>query len=169
MPIREADAMWRWYRSGGYEAIASWLLARDVSAFNPAAAPPLTDFKQSMIEHGMSSAESWIVSWIEARKAPFDRGVMGSPLHAAVDYLSEKRPSGATFKIVQPALLHAMKEAGWRDMGRLASVRHTTKKACWAAPWLLASGATKSQLRDLLEGVSFEEPAVNVVNLPVAK
>jgi hypothetical protein len=70
---------------------------------------------------------------------------------------------------VQPALLHAMKEAGWRDMGRLASVRHTTKKACWAAPWLLASGATKSQLRDLLEGVSFEEPAVNVVNLPVAK
>ena len=169
MPIREADAMWTWYRSGGYEAIASWLLARDVSAFNPAAAPPLTDFKQSMIEHGMSSAESWIVSWIEARKAPFDRGVMGSPLHTAVDYLSDKRPPGATFKVVQPALLHALKEAGWRDMGRLASAKHTTKKACWAAPWLLASGATKSQLRDLLEGVSFEAPGVNVVNLPLAK
>ena len=165
MPIREADAMWTWYRSGGYEAIASWLLARDVSAFNPAAAPPLTDFKQSMIEHGMSSAESWIVSCIEARKAPFDRGVMGSPLHAAVDYLSDKRPHGATFKVVQPALLHAMKEAGWRDMGRLASARHTTKKACWAAPWLLAAGATKSQLRDLLEDVSFEAPGANVVNL----
>jgi hypothetical protein len=54
-------------------------------------------------------------------------------------------------------------------MGRLASARHTTKKACWAAPWLLASGATKSQIRDLLEGVSFEAPGVNVVNLPLAK
>jgi hypothetical protein len=89
---------------------------------------------------------------------------MGSPLHSAVDYLSDKRPQGATFKVVQPALLHALKEAGWRDMGRIASARHTTKKALWAAPWLLAAGATKSQLRDLLEDAP-EAPPVNVVNL----
>ena len=155
--------MWNWYRSGGYEAVACWLLARDVSAFNPAAAPPVTDFKRSMIEHGMSSAESWIMARIEERKDPFDKGVLGSPLYGAVDRLQDVQKSGA-FKIVQPALLHALKEAGWRDMGRIASSRHTTKKAVWAAPWLLATGATKSQLRDLLEDVpaSEQEKVVNI-------
>jgi hypothetical protein len=163
MTPREADAMWNWYRSGGYEAVACWLLARDVSAFNPAAAPPVTDFKRSMIEHGMSSAESWIMARIEERKDPFDKGVLGSPLYGAVDRLQDVQKSGA-FKIVQPALLHALKEAGWRDMGRIASSRHTTKKAVWAAPWLLATGATKSQLRDLLEDVpaSEQEKVVNI-------
>jgi len=162
MAPREADALWNWYRSGGYEAVASWLLARDVSAFNPAATPIETDFKRSMIENGMSNAESFIMGRIQAREAPFSKGVVGAPFYAVCNDVSAYAPGG--LKIVQPALLHALKESGWQDMGRIASARHATKKACWAAPWLLAAGATKSQLRDLLEDVP-EAPAVNVVNL----
>jgi hypothetical protein len=162
MAPQEADALWNWYRSGGYEAIASWLLARDVSAFNPAATPIETDFKRSMIENGMSNAESFIMGRIQAREAPFSRGVVGAPFYAVCNDVSAYAPGG--LKIVQPALLHALKEAGWQDMGRIASARHATKKACWAAPWLLAAGATKSQLRDLLEDVP-GAPPVSVVNL----
>jgi hypothetical protein len=162
MAPQEADTLWNWYRSGGYEAVASWLLARDVSAFNPAATPIETDFKRSMIENGMSNAESFIMGRIQAREAPFSRGVVGAPFYAVCNDISAYAPGG--LKIVQPALLHALKEAGWQDMGRIASARHATKKACWAAPWLLASGATKSQLRDLLEDVP-GAPPVNVVNL----
>jgi hypothetical protein len=162
MAPREADALWNWYRSGGYEAVASWLLARDVSAFNPAATPIETDFKRSMIENGMSNAESFIMGRIQAREAPFSKGVVGAPFYAVCNDVSAYAPGG--LKIVQPALLHALKESGWQDMGRIASARHATKKACWAAPWLLAAGATKSQLRDLLEDAP-EAPPVNVVNL----
>lgn len=158
MDADEAAEIWKWYRAGGFEAIGKWLMDRDVSAFNPAAAPPLTEFKMNLVEHGMSIAESFLVEMIRNRIGEFSKGVIGSPFYALCDRLVATAPSGV--KIPQAALLHALKEAGWIEVGRLASVKHMTKKNVYAAPDM-ARDHTKSYLRDLLE----EPTAPKVVNL----
>ncbi len=45
MHNEEAAAMWHWYAQGGLDAVCAYLDERDVSAFNPGAAPPMTDAK----------------------------------------------------------------------------------------------------------------------------
>ena len=59
MNPEKAAVLWAWYENGGYEKIAAWMWQRDVSAFNPAAAPPVTEWKLNMVEHGLSVAESF--------------------------------------------------------------------------------------------------------------
>lgn len=153
-----AARLWRWYQNGGFEAIGRWLYDRNVSAFNPAAAPPLTEFKMNLVEHGMSMAESFLVEMIRGRLGEFAKGVIGSPFYSLCDRLAAGAPSGV--KIPQAALLHALKEAGWVDVGRLASVEHSTKKHIYAARDV-AEKYTKSDLRRMVE-----EPVVsNIVNL----
>ena len=148
MDPAEADKLWRWYKSGGFEKVAAWMHARDVSKFNPAAAPPFTEFKANLVEHGMSIAESYLVDLIRVRAGEFSRGVVGSPFFALCDRLVASAPAGV--KIPQAALLHALKEAGWVDMGRLASLQHGTKKHVFAAPDV-AREHSKSELRNMLE------------------
>ena len=60
MDTGDAKAMWAWYENGGYEAVGAFLQTRNAK-FNPAAPPPMTEFKQNLIEHGMSTAESVLV------------------------------------------------------------------------------------------------------------
>jgi hypothetical protein len=67
----KAQTMWAWFKSGGYEAIASWLALRDVSKFNPSAAPMMTEFKLNLVEQGMSSAESYLVDLMRLRVGEF--------------------------------------------------------------------------------------------------
>jgi hypothetical protein len=40
-----------WYPNGGAAAVAGWLLARDLSRFNPGEAPPMTEIKRTMIRN----------------------------------------------------------------------------------------------------------------------
>ncbi len=144
----KARALWDWYKAGGFAAIAGWLHARDVSAFNPSAAPALTEFKLNMVEHSMSIAESFLVDMMRQRKGEFARGVVGSPFHAVCDRLLGSAPAGV--KIPQAALLHALKEAGWIDMGRIASGELTSKKHIFCAPDLVGK-LSRSDLRRLVE------------------
>ena len=153
-----ADALWRWYKAGGFEAIARWLLARDVSAFNPAAAPPLTEFKANLVENGMSIAESYLVDMIRQGIGEFKAGVIAGPYYAICDRLTAQAPQGT--KLHHATLLHALKEAGWVDCGRIASVEYGTKKHIFARPDL--SKAKKSDLRRMVE-----EPPANVLGLRV--
>ena len=144
----EARAMWRWYKeNGGFEAVAAYLRARDVSAFDPGARPPMTEAKALLIEHGMSSAESYLVDMIRGRVEEFARGVVASPFHVLCDRLSARSPGGKT--IPQQALLHSLKEAGWVDMGRLSSGDFATKKHVFCAPEF--RGRSKSELRRMAE------------------
>lgn len=152
-----ALALWSWYKAGGYEAIAGWLHARDVSAFNPAAAPPVTEYKLSLVESGMSTAESYIVEMIRGRKGPFAKGVIGSPFHDTCTQLAMAMPSGV--KVPQAALLHGLKEAGWLDRGRVSSVEFQTKKHLFCAPEL--KDYTKSDLRRMVEPTA--APGLHVV------
>jgi hypothetical protein len=142
-----AQALWAWYRSGGFAAVGHWLSLRDVSAFNPSAAPFMTEFKLNLIEQGMSTAESYLVELIRARMGEFTKGVIASPFHALCDRLSGAAPAGA--KVPQVALLHALKEAGWVDLGRVASSDYPSKKHVYCAPDMITM--SRSDLRRMVE------------------
>jgi hypothetical protein len=143
-----AVSLWNWYQHrGGFAAVAHYLHTRDVSDWNPSAPPPTTEAKLIMVEHGMSTAESFLVDQMQRRVGEFSKGVIGAPFHAVCDRLQGYAPMGV--KIVQAALLHALKEAKWIDCGRIKSRNNDTKKHIFCAPDL--AKATKSELRDMVE------------------
>jgi hypothetical protein len=144
--------LWRWYKSGGFEKIAAWLWQRDVSTFNPAAAPPVTEWKLNMVEHGLSVAESFLVDLMAKRVGPFAPGVVSGPFHRLCDAMITQGLVPPGVKVPQAALLHAFKEAKWVDMGRLASSEYQTKKHTFAAPAMATR--SKSELRRIVEGVA---------------
>jgi len=146
LPEVEAVALWNWYlHRGGFAGVAAWLMARDVSAFNPAAPPPLTEAKAIMIDAGMSTAESILVEMLRERRGVFAAGVIGSPFHTICDRVQGSGAVAPGIKIVQAALFHALREAGWADMGRLTSREYPTKKHIFAAPDV--AGLSKSDMR----------------------
>ena len=93
----------------------------------------------------MSSAESYLVDLMRLRVGEFANGVVASPFHAVCERLSSM--SGT--KIPQPAFLHALKEAGWLDRGRLSSRDYTTAKHIFCAPEMIEF--SKSELRRMVE------------------
>jgi len=147
MSDAEGEAIWAWLNAGGKAAVAAWLHARDVAAFNPGASPFMTEAKAIMVEAGMSGAESFLVEMMRARIGEFSRGVVGAPWHALCDRLQGTAPGAV--RVVQGALLHAFKEAGWVDCGRLKSRRHDSKKHVFCAPEL--ADTSRSELRDMVE------------------
>jgi hypothetical protein len=147
MQPEKAKQMWAWYKGGAFKAISAWFYERDISAFNPGATPAMTEFKANLVEHGMSMAESYLVEMLRNRTGEFSRGVIGSPFHSLCDRLAGSAPSGV--KVPQAALLHALKEAGWLDCGRLMSRDYTSKKHIFCAPEL--NDTPKSELRRMVE------------------
>ena len=144
-----ADAMWAWYMTGGgYELIAAWLWQRNVRAFNPAVAPIETDYKRTLIEQSMSLTESALVEMIRDRVGDFASGVVGSPFHKLIDRIEGQLTSGQ--RVYPNTLQHALKEAGWVDLGRVNSKALPNKKQMWAAPEM-AREWTKSDLRRIIE------------------
>ena len=118
-----------------------------MSKFNPKAAPPETEFKINWIEHGMSTAEAVLVDMMNERRGEFARGVIGSPFYSVCSKVSTDMPIGT--KVPPAALLHALQEAGWKDMGRISSGDYPNKKHIFCAPAL--THLTKSDLRRILE------------------
>jgi hypothetical protein len=148
MPEADAVALWNWYQNrGGFAAVAAWLYARDVSAFNPGAAPPMTEAKMIMVEQGRSMGESYLVDIISRRLGEFAPGVVAAPFYALCDRLQGQAAPGV--RLVPAALMHALKEAGWVDCGRLKSRTHDTKKHIFCAPEL--RDTPKSDLRNMAE------------------
>ena len=153
----EGRAIWGWYKAGGLAVAAGWLYQRDVSQFNPGASPPLTEAKMIMVEQGRSTAESYLVEMMQSRLGEFSQGVVASPFYALCDRLSGGAPAGV--RVPQAALLHALKEAGWVDLGRINTREYSTKKHLFCAPDL--AGMPKSELRRMVE----EVPAPAAVRL----
>jgi hypothetical protein len=147
MSPAESVGLWAWYKSGGMSCVAAWLHLRDVAAFNPGLPPMMTEAKAIMVEAGMSGAESFLVELMRARIGEFSKGVVGAPWHALCDRLQGSAPGA--IKVVQGALLHALKEAGWVDCGRLASRAHQTKKHIFCAPEMV--NTSKTDLRAMVE------------------
>ena len=143
----DAGALWNWYtRQDGFGAVAHYLMTYDVSAWCPTAPPPMTEAKMILIDAAMSPAEAVLVSAIRNRIGDFRDGVICGPFHAILDRVQfpahVKTPP-------QAALFHALKEAGWADMGRLHSRDYSTKKHIFRAPEL--AGVSKSDLRVMVE------------------
>jgi hypothetical protein len=136
--------MWAWFNAGGFSAIGAWLHARNVTHFKAGAPPPMTEYKLSLVEHGMSASESHIVEMLRLRVGEFQSGVIGSPFQSLCDRLA----TGLNSKVPPSALMHALVEAGWVDCGRLSSADYTTKKHVFKAPNVEAS---KSELRRMCE------------------
>jgi hypothetical protein len=151
----EGARLWKWLDAGGCSAVAAWLHKRDVSAFNAGATPPMTEAKAIMVEQGRSGAESFLVDQLENRLGEFSKGVVASPFYALCDRLTGMAGS----KMPQAALLHALKEAGWIDMGHVATREYKTKKHLFCAPDMVELG--KAELRRLAEDV----PAASAVRL----
>ena len=149
MDKAEAKRLWDWYKKeGGLVAVARWLKERDVSAFNPAAMPPWTDYRSRLIETGRSMAESFVIEEVQKPSPEFAAGVISSPFHKLCNVLQQKAPGGV--KIPQAALLHGLKEAGWEDLGAVKSADYQTKKNMWVRPDMLRT-YSKSDLRRMVE------------------
>jgi hypothetical protein len=149
MTSDETQRIWGWYKNGGFEAVAGWLQARDVSAFNPKGIPFSTEYKQRLVYTGMSNAESFIYHLIEKREAPFNTDIIAGPWHNIIKVISDAIPVNSHLKIVQPALLHALKETGWVDKGLCLSTTNKSKRHIFVRPEL--AGLPKGQLRDMVE------------------
>lgn len=160
----EGASLWNWYYAGGFAQIAAHLYQRDVSKFNPGATPEMTDFKQNLLESGMSSLESSLVELINNRQSEFARGYISSPLHLVCDRLADLIGMPRT-KMPQAALLHALKEAGWCDLGRVGSSNYPNKKRIFASPEATKK-YSKSDLRRLVEVEAVPEPKAVVLNMP---
>lgn len=151
MPEADAVALWNWYQNrGGFAAVAAYLYARDVSAFNPGATPPMTEAKMIMVEQGRSMGESYLVDIISRRLGEFAPGVVAAPFYQLCDRLQGQAAPGV--KLVPAALMHALKEAGWIDCGRLKSRTYDTKKHIFCAPEL--RDTPKSDLRNMAEKIT---------------
>jgi hypothetical protein len=119
----------------------------------------MTEYKRTMILNGMSTAEEFLLDRLEREIGDFSRGVIAAPFHTLRDRLQGEAPVGV--KIPQNALLHALNEAGWVDMGRLSSARNSSKKQVFVSPRIHKEKFSKSELRDMAEGI----PSANVVNI----
>ena len=147
MDPADAAALWSWYASGGFDAVAELLWTRDVSAFNPGAAPMRTQFWYSLVSDGRSPAEELLIDMIESQTGEFARGVISGPFSALCMRIQTATPGGQ--RIPKAALLHALAEAGWLDCGQISSREYPTRKQVYCAPSL--EHFTKSDLRRMVE------------------
>ena len=149
MQPEHGPRIWRWFESGGFEAVAAWLYRRDVSAFNPAAAPPITEYKLNLIDNGQSPAESVLCQMIRNREGAFEAGAIAAPFHVLCADLTLRAGLAPGLRIPAAALYHALLECGWIDCGRVASADLTSKRHVYCAPEL--AQRAKSELRRLVE------------------
>ena len=138
-----------WLDSHGNQAVASWLRARDVSQFNPGATPPMTEAKMLLIGAARSMSEAWLIEQIEQRSSEFARGLVAGPWQAVCDRLQGMAPPNC--RIVPPAVLHALREAGWNDLGLCHSRNFKNKRHIFAHPGYVG---LKSDARDAVEVTS---------------
>lgn len=157
----EAGRIWSWYGSGGRDAVAGWLAARDVSAWSPAAPPAWTDAKAAMISAGMSPAESAVCELMRDRRGEFARGAVMGPWQPLCERLGMYMPAGV--RCGPMTLFHAAREAGWIDIGRVKTVEHPTRVHILAAPDLIERVSSYSDIRRLLAEPLPSAPALSVV------
>lgn len=58
-------SLYRWFDAGGVDAVVSFLMRRDLSAFSPAAAPAHTAYRAELVELSRSALADWISGQVE--------------------------------------------------------------------------------------------------------
>lgn len=154
-PLSKAEgaAIWGWFKAGGRAAVAGWLRARDVRAFAPGGAPPMTEAKAIMLSAGLSAVESALVEMMRERRGEFALGAIKAPWQALADRLQAQMPVGAKCSVY--ALFHALREAGWIDLGRVKATPNGSKVHVYAAPDVLESvGGNRAEIKRMLDSAS---------------
>lgn len=147
MDEADAKALWGWYeRGGGYDAVAGYLLRRNIAHYNPSAPPMATDFKTNMIEMGRGDAETYLLDMMRNCQGEFSKGVVAGPWNKLIDILQ----SGlANNKLYKGILMEAFKEAGWVDKGLMMSKQHTNKRHLFCHPDM--ADRPSNELRRIVE------------------
>lgn len=57
--------LWQWLELN-WQSVIAWLMARDLSAFNPKAAPPMTEGKRGMFEGTRQLPEQILLKYVES-------------------------------------------------------------------------------------------------------
>lgn len=110
----------RWLRGGGSAAVAAWLLARDVSAFNPHQAPPRTAAKIEMTRASSPLEVRWALGLLEEGGELADRQLV------SVDEIMDMARHGGfgagpvvANRITSDYVGRALKLAGWHHIRRV--------------------------------------------------
>jgi hypothetical protein len=152
MSEKDAGNLWSWYRSEGFQSATSWLYARDVRRFNPSAAPLSTAWHKSMIEGARRSDEAMLLDMIRTQQGPFAHGVVAGPLALLV----ERIQMSTAIRLFDTALVSALVECGWRDVGIISDKASKLDGIrAWAAPHM--ADVPTPELRRILAEVRGEE------------
>jgi len=162
-PRIDGSAIWRWYKSGGFEAVAAYLYQRDVSAFNPAGTPFETEHKTNLIEGGMSTVQAWLVYLAKNCLSEFQNGVVGSPFFKIADRLQGQAPSGA--KVHHAGVVDALQDAGWYNLGQLKSRENQARKQIWVSPEIYADVEKGDISRSAIRNMAEQPTGVRLVEL----
>ena len=69
--------LWYWMdQCKGWESVVYYLLTRDITQFNPKAAPPMTEGKADIIEQSRTGVESLVFDGIKNKAGPFAEDVL---------------------------------------------------------------------------------------------
>ena len=158
LPAEKAVQIWKWYKNGGFEAIASMLHARDVSKFNPRAVPTATQAKETLIENGRTELEELLVGMIKDREGVFSHGVLATPLVRVLDILRYTLPRTSQM-LHKNSLISALHESGWVSVPKCHSREQQSLKNLMVAPEY--AKASKSELANLWAEV---EPVLDIAN-----
>ena len=151
MPERTATALWEWYHGPGFPVVAHWLANRDVSAFNPAAAPPMTPSKAALLLEDEQDIAGAVQRMVRNQSPPFDRGVVASPW-AGLCRLVEREllAVGVRGTVTESVLHESLRESGWLNRGPVAA-GGLPRRSAWVMPGAPCASATDSELRRTVE------------------
>jgi len=106
--------LYGWYEVGGCEKVAGWLLQRDLGAFNPMAAPPITEAKRAMSVQSQSKQVRWAYEALTAGDFAGRSVVLCEELIAAARGFDGDAPVGVNHKYVAGAFKAAgFKQVSW--------------------------------------------------------
>jgi hypothetical protein len=114
-----------WMDAGGSAAAAGWLLRRDVTAFDPAQAPPDSDAKTAMTREGAHPIVGWVLDLVAAGGELAGRNLV--TIAEIVD-LARRGVDGAstTGWVLPEHVARALTLSGWRQVvrARFEGARH---------------------------------------------
>ena len=110
----------------------------------------MIEAKAIMLAAGLSAVESALVEMMRQRRGEFALGAAQGPWQALVDRLQASMPIGTKCSVY--ALFHALREAGWIDLGRVKTADNGNKVHVYAAPDVLDKvRGNKSEIRRMLD------------------
>ncbi len=139
--------LYEWYDNGGCEKVAGWLLQRDLSAFNPTAAPPATDAKRAMAVQSQSKQVRWAYEQLTAGEFAGRSIVLCRELVKLADAPFDDdndAPAGVTDKHVAAAL----KAAAFQQVGQRIKINGKARQLWARDPDGSLSRLSADQLRE---------------------